>query len=658
MSLVAPVPDTRSVDPPVRPQDDLFRSVNAGWLAITEIPADQAGYGAFQQLRDAAEAACRDLITEAAAAGAPAGSPEQLIGDLWASFMNTDPIKAAGADTIGTLLARVAAVTDIEGLLELTGSLRRRGIGGVLGLAVSSDADDPDRYVTYLYQSGLGLPDESYYREEQYAEIRAGYAVHVRRMLELAGVTEPDRVAAAAIELETELAAAHWDRVRCRDRTQTHNPYGRAALDDLLPGPLWDAFCAGLSAPPGVLDRADVMQPSFFGAAAGLLTADRLARWQDWLTWRVVHALAPYCGTDLVEENFAFYGRTLSGTPTLRERWKRGVGLVEGGVGEALGKLYVERHFAPTAKARMDELVANLLAAYRGSISELTWMTDETKAAALDKLGAFRPKIGFPTRFREYPGLRIERDDLLGNVARCEAAELDRDLAKIGTPVDRDEWLMTPQTVNAYYNPAMNEIVFPAAILQPPYFEASADDATNYGGIGAVIGHEIGHGFDDQGSKYDGTGALRDWWTPADRAAFDELTGKLVDQYAALSPEGANGRPVNGRLTLGENIGDLGGLGIALRAWRLAGAPNSAGLDSGGEPDPERLRRFFDNWARAWRNKTRPAEVARRLTLDPHSPPEFRANQVVRNLAEFYRAYDVTDTDELWLDPADRVRIW
>jgi len=541
----------------------------------------------------------------------------------------------------------------VAGMLELTGALRRRGVNGVLGLAVSSDADDPDRYVTYLYQSGLGLPDESYYRDEQYAEIRSGYAVHVRRMLELAGVGEPDRVAAAAIELETELASAHWDRVRCRDRTQTHNPRDRAALDQLLPTPLWDAFCAGLSAPPGVLDKSDVMQPSFFAAVADLLTPDRLPGWQDWLSWRVVHALAPYCGTDLVDENFAFYGRTLSGTPTLRERWKRGVGLVEGGVGEALGKLYVQQHFAPAAQARMDELVANLLAAYRGSIGELTWMTEETKTAALGKLAAFRPKIGFPTRFRDYQGLQIERDDLLGNVARCEAADLDRDLAKIGTAVDRDEWLMTPQTVNAYYNPALNEIVFPAAILQPPYFDANADDATNFGGIGAVIGHEIGHGFDDQGSKYDGMGALRDWWSPADRAAFDELTGQLVDQYAVLSPEGANGRTVNGRLTLGENIGDLGGLGIAYRAWRL-----SVGLHSDAEPDTEHIRQFFDNWARAWRNKTRPAEVARRLTLDPHSPPEFRANQVVRNLPEFYRAYGVTDTDELWLDPADRVRIW
>ena len=449
------------------------------------------------------------------------------------------------------------------------------------------------------------------------------------------------------------MAAAHWDRVRCRDRTQTHNPHDRADLEKLLPGPIWDALCTGLSAPPAVLDKADVMQPSFFTAVAALLTAERLGQWRAWATWRVVHALAPYCGTDLVEENFAFYGRTLSGTPTLRERWKRGVGLVEAGTGEALGKLYVQRHFAPVAKDRMDELVANLLDAYRASISELPWMTEPTRAAALEKLATFRPKIGHPEKFRDYAGLRIERDDLLGNVARCQAAELDHDLAKLGTPVDRDEWLMTPQTVNAYYNPTMNEIVFPAAILQPPYFDAGAEDATNYGGIGAVIGHEIGHGFDDQGSKYDGSGALRDWWTPADRAAFEELAARLVAQYAVLSPEGAAGRTVNGELTLGENIGDLGGLGIAYRAWRLA-----LRLDEDAEPDPEQVRKFFDNWARAWRNKTRPAEVDRRLTLDPHSPAEFRANQVVRNLDEFHRAYEVVETDGLWLDPADRVRIW
>lgn len=641
-----------SAVPSVRPQDDLFRSVNAGWLAETEIPADQSGYGAFHELRDAAEAACREIITDAAAAGAPAGSPEQLIGDLWASFMDTDRIEAAGAGTVAALLARVAAVTDVAGMLELTGALRRRGVNGVLGLAVSSDADDPDRYVTYLYQSGLGLPDESYYRDEQYAEIRSGYAVHVRRMLELAGVGEPDRVAAAAIGLETELAAAHWDRVRCRDRTQTHNPHDRAALQELLPGPLWNAFSAGLSAPPDVLDKADVMQPSFFAAVAGLLTADRLAHWQDWLSWRVVHALAPYCGTDLVDENFAFYGRTLSGTPTLRERWKRGVGLVEGGVGEALGKLYVQRHFAPVAQVRMDELVGNLLAAYRESIGELTWMTGETKTAALDKLAAFRPKIGFPTRFRDYQGLLIERDDLLGNVARCEAAELDRDLAKIGTPVDRDEWLMTPQTVNAYYNPGTNEICFPAAILQPPMFHVDASDAANYGAIGAVIGHEVGHGFDDQGAQYDGAGNMVNWWTDADRAAFTERADSLIAQFSTLEPLEVPGQKVNGALTVGENIGDLGGLTIALKAFEIA--RTTAGGPALTDDD---RREVFSAWAAAWRSKRRKELAVQYLQIDPHSPPNLRAN-IARNLDEFHSAFGTVAGDGMWLEPADRVRIW
>jgi putative endopeptidase len=452
------------------------------------------------------------------------------------------------------------------------------------------------------------------------------------------------------LALETDIAAQHWDRVRSRDRTQTHNPMDRARLNELLPAELWDAWLTGMQAPDGLLDNAEVMQPSFFTAMRELLVPERLDDWKVWLSAKVIRAAAPYASDAIVEQNFDFYGRTLSGIPQLKERWKRGVALVEGCVGEALGEVYVQRHFAPEAKARMDELVENLLVAYRHNISELAWMTSETKNRALEKLAAFMPKIGYPQKFRDYAGLVIARDDLIGNVRRAAAQELDRELDKVGSPVDRAEWFMTPQTVNAYYNPGMNEIVFPAAILRPPFFDPAAGDATNYGGIGAVIGHEIGHGFDDQGSKYDGTGALRDWWTAADRTAFDGLTNALIEQYSGLSPADGDGAKVNGALTVGENIGDLGGLGIAYQAWLIA--------RSGESPTVEEAQEFFTNWARCWRAKTRPEEVARRLAIDPHSPPEFRCNQVVRNLDEFYAAFDVRPSDRLWLDPADRVRIW
>ena len=550
-------------------------------------------------------------------------------------------------------LAAVAATGSVEELFGLLGRLRRDGIGGLFGLEIDTDADDPDAYVPYLFQSGLGLPDESYYHVEQFAEVRAAYAQHVPGMLALAEIPDSDSVAAAAIELETDIAKAHWDRVRSRDRSQTHNPTDQQGLFELLPEAWWRAWLQGSGADERTLRRTEIMQPSFFSGVRELLTAERLPSWRAWLTWKIVRSSAPYLTDALVEKNFDFYGRTLSGTPELRDRWKRGVGLVEGVVGDALGKLYVERHFRPEAKERMDHLVANLLAAYRSNIQQLSWMTETTKKFALEKLSAFNPKIGYPEKFKDYAGLVITATDLIGNIRRGAAAEFDRELAKLGAPVDRTEWFMTPQTVNAYYNPGMNEIVFPAAILQRPFFDMAAGDATNYGGIGAVIGHEIGHGFDDQGSKYDGRGALRDWWTDDDRAAFDALTKKLVDQYAELSPEGADGQKINGELTLGENIGDLGGLGIAYQAWLIARAAAADNSD-----EKAGAQELFSNWARAWETKVRPAEAIRRLAIDPHSPPEFRCNQVVKNLNEFVAAFDVAPADGMWLPEEDRVRIW
>ncbi len=640
-----------------RPQDDLFRHVNGRWLASAEIPADRSADGAFYRLRDDAEADSRAIIEDAAEQASTGTEPDgtvRLIGDLYRSFMDVGTVERLGLAPLTERLAVVeSADTPVE-FMRILGRLRRAGIGGAFGIDVDTDPADPDRYVLNLYQGGLGLPDESYYSDAAHADTLVAYSGHLPGILGLAGVPDATARGEAIVELETALAAGHWDRVRSRDSTQTFNPKDRAGLDELLPGPLWNAWLDGLGAEPTVLDRVIVRQPDYFTTLAGLLTPDRMPAWRAWLTWQIVRSLAPYGPAELVEKNFDFYGRTLSGTPELRDRWKRGVSFVEMAANEAVGRLYVERHFPPESKQRMDELVNNLLAAYRREIRQLPWMGEQTRARALDKLDAFTPKIGYPARWRDYSALTATADDLVGNAARAAAFELDRELGKLGGPVDRDEWFMSPQTVNAYYNPGMNEIVFPAAILQPPFFDPAADDAVNYGAIGAVIGHEIGHGFDDQGSKYDGRGALADWWTPQDRAAFEALTGRLIDQYSALEPRNAPGHRVNGALTIGENIGDVGGLGIAYQAWRIS-------LNGQEPPVIDGLtgpQRFFLSWATAWRLKMREAEQIRMLAIDPHSPAEFRCNQVVRNIDEFHEAFGLEPTDALWLDPADRVRIW
>ncbi len=649
---------TGSTEPgQVRVQDDLFRHVHGEWLATAEIPADRSMDGSFYRLRDAAEADGRAIVEEAAelaAAGAEPGSPEQLIGDLYRSFMDTETVNRVGLTPIADQLAALDLITDAESLFTVLGRLRREGVSGPFVIDVDSDPADPDQYVLNIYQGGLGLPDESYYSSEQHAAILAAYTEHVPLMFELAQVADVLSAAQDAIAIESHLASGHWDRVRSRDSSQTFNPKTRAELDEYLPAAWWDAWLAGLGADPALLERVIVRQPDFLTTLAGLVTPDRIPAWKQWLTWQIIRSAAPLGPDALVERNFDFYGRTLSGTPQLRERWKRGVSIVEMAAGEALGRLYVERHFPPAAKQQMDALVANLLEAYRRNISELSWMSEGTKARALDKLAAFTPKIGYPDQWRDYRALVVRPDDLAGNARRAAAFELDRQLAKIGSPVDRLEWFMSPQTVNAYYNPGMNEIVFPAAILQPPFFDPEADDAVNYGAIGAVIGHEIGHGFDDQGSKYDGRGALTDWWTEEDRAAFDVLTRRLIDQYAVLEPAQVPGHRVNGALTVGENIGDLGGLGIAYQAWQISLNGEQAPVIDGltGE------QRFFLSWAAAWQMKMRDAEMLRLLAIDPHSPAEFRCNQVVRNMPEFHAAFEVREGDGLWLDPADRVRIW
>ncbi|NRQ51259.1 M13 family metallopeptidase [Aeromicrobium stalagmiti] len=637
-------------DPSTRVQDDLFRHVNGPWLDSTEIKPDRATAGSFVTLVDEAEAKVREIIETASQD--PQDDEQRKIGDLYASFMDEDRIEALGAAPLGAELAQVDAISDIPSFVEVLGVLDRQGVGSVFGMYIAPDRGNPDRYITHLSQGGIGLPDESYYREDESAAIREAYVAHLTTLLGLAGLDDAAGRAARIMDLETRLATFHWDRVACRDAQKTYNLLAVDGLQSLAPSFDWASWSDGAQVPAQVIAEVVVSQPSFLEGLETLLVEAELDAWKDWLRWQVVHSASPYLSSDFVNANFEFYGRTLSGTDELRPRWKRGVGFVEGAMGEAVGKIYVRTEFPPASKERMTELIDNLLEAYRQSISALPWMSDDTKKRAHDKLDSFNPKIGHPEAFKDYEALQTAPDDLLGNVRRAIAVATDRELAKIGAPIDRDEWYMTPQTVNAYYNPTMNEIVFPAAILQPPFFHADADDAVNYGAIGAVIGHEIGHGFDDQGSQYDGTGALSNWWTDDDRTSFEQLTSALVAQYDALSPAGADGKPVNGSLTIGENIGDLGGLGIAHQAFRLT-QPAADPID-GLTPD----QRFFISWAQAWQSKVRPAETVRRLTVDPHSPPEFRCNQVVRNIDAFYAAFDVTADDDLWLEPEARVTIW
>lgn len=648
--------DLSHVDTDARPQDDLFGHVNGRWLAEYEMPADRATDGAFRSLYDRAEEHVRDLITEAAVAGAAQGTDEQRIGDLYASFMDEETIAARGVQPLLAELAAIDAADSPEALARALGALQRTGVGGGVGVYVNTDAKDSTRYLVHMNQSGLGLPDESYYREEQHAAILAAYPKHIAAMFALVyGDGDHDDTAARIVALETKLAAAHWDVVKRRDADLAYNLRRFADLPQEAPGFDWAGWVSELGTTPEKAAEVVVRQPDYLTAFAAEWSSGDLEDWKRWLRWRVIHARAFLLTDDLVAEDFAFYGRLLSGTEQIRDRWKRAVSVVESLMGDAVGKLYVARHFPPHAKERMDELVANIREAYRVSINSLDWMTPQTREKALAKLDKFTPKIGYPKKWRDYSALVITRDDLYGNYQRGYAVEYDREMAKLGGPVDRDEWFMTPQTVNAYYNPGMNEIVFPAAILQPPFFDADADDAANYGGIGAVIGHEIGHGFDDQGAKYDGDGNLVDWWTDQDRTEFGARTKKLIEQYDEYVPRQlGNGHHVNGAFTVGENIGDLGGLSIALLAYRLSLKGKEAPVIDGltGE------QRVFFGWAQVWRTKSRDAEAIRRLAIDPHSPPEFRCNGVIRNMDAFYEAFDVTEDDELYLAPEHRVRIW
>ena len=693
-AVLAGVLETATSDPSIRPQDDLFRFVNGGWLATAEIPADRPGSGAFTTLRDEAEMACRQIVEELADVFSSVASEDASevldtnrgrIGALYAAFMDEEHLEELGAAPLAGELAPVLSAGSKEELARVLGEMTPIGFMGVVGADVEVDINDPERYTSWIGQSGLGLPDESYYREEAQAPLRQAYVAHVARMLELAGLTESfaasgERLAERVMAVETDLAKGHWDRVTCRDVEKMNNPMSWQAIVDSAPDLPWQEWREGILAAAqaaGIerttfLDEAIVTQPDYLPHAAGIWQGTDLEDLRAWVAWHVVHGRATLLSRAFVEENFDFYGRTLQGTDELRARWKRGVGLVESCLGEALGELYVARHFPPSHKSAMEALVGRLIEAYRQSISSLEWMSPATRERALEKLALFTPKIGYPVRWRDYSAVEVVPGDVLTSVHSVERADMAYSLRKLTKPVDRDEWHMTPQTVNAYYNPTMNEIVFPAAILQPPFFDPQADDAVNYAGIGAVIGHEIGHGFDDQGSTFDGTGKVSDWWTREDREAFTERTRALISQYDAYTPEAvitkhetagtaeADIPHVNGALTIGENIGDLGGLGIALKAYALALA--DAGIESVEEAPVidglTGLQRFFYSWARIWRSKNRPDYAELLLTVDPHSPAEFRCNGIVRNVDAFYEAFGVGPDDALWLEPGKRVSIW
>ena len=638
----------------IRPQDDMYRHVNGAWLDKAEIPSDRAADGAFYFLRDESEKNVRVIIEEIAKSGGKPGSNAQKIADLYNDFMDEARVEDLDISPIASDLESAQSISSLEDFTEALGRFESRGLGGFFNGWVTADASDPTTNIAYFYQGGLSLPDEAYYREEKHGELRGKLISHIERMFELAGIGDGPAHARRVMELESEIASHHWDTVRSRDAVLTFNKKNFAEVQGLIGQfdlKLW-AQSAGI--PGHVLETVVIAQPDFVENLGKMLERFEIAKWRSWLTWHLLSSAAPYLSSRFVNENFAFYGTTLTGIPVLKERWKRGVALVESALGEAVGEFYVEKHFPPAAKARMSQLVSNLIEAYRISINGLTWMGEETKKKALEKLGKFTPKIGYPDKWRDYSKLEVKRGDLLGNLARIAKFRGDYEYNKVGKPVDKSEWLMTPQTVNAYYHPLMNEIVFPAAILQPPFFDLDADDAVNYGGIGAVIGHEIGHGFDDQGSRYDGDGNLKNWWSEEDRREFEKRTSSLISQYNALAPEEVPDTNVNGALTIGENIGDLGGATIAYKAYKIALAGNAAPVIDGLTGD----QRFFVGYAQVWRGKIRSEAMKVRLATDPHSPGEFRCNQILKNLPQFHDAFQVKPGDALYMAPEEQVAIW
>jgi putative endopeptidase len=642
--------DIAGFDSSVRPQDDLYRHVNGGWLDKTQIPPDRGRYGGFIEAMDHTQDRLRAIVE--AAAKKTDGADEQKLGDFFTAFMDETTVNGLGRKPLEPELARIAAVTTNAELVDQMARMMMLNMTTPMGGFVDGDAGDPTTGVLYLSQSGLGLPDREYYLADdaKLKDYRAKYLAHVTRMLTLAGQPSPGAAAKDIVALETRIARAHWTRVESRDAVKTYNKVSMADLGTQFPGFDWGRWTHAVGLPE--VKAVIVRQPSYVKAMAAMMNEVPVDRWKPYLAFHAVSALAPYLSADFVEANFDFYGRTLQGTEEMQPRWKRALNNLDDTLGELLGKVYVDQHFKPEAKARMEKLVEDLRSAFREGIEGLDWMGPETKKEAQAKLAAFRPKIGYPNKWRDYSQVEIKPDDLVGNMMRAWMADSVYQLGKAGKPVDPEDWGMTPQTVNAYYNPVRNEIVFPAAILQPPFFDMAADDAVNYGGIGSVIGHEMGHGFDDQGRRYDASGQLRDWWTAKDAEAFTARAKGLVAQYAAM--EALPGLHVNGELTLGENIGDLTGVTIAHRAYELSLGGKPAPVLDGLTGD----RRFFDGWVQAWRAKYRDDALRQQVLTNPHAPDMMRGNGPLPNVESFYRAYDVREGDKLFLPPDRRVKIW
>ena len=637
----------------VRPQDDLFEYVNGKWVSETELPADRARWGTFDKLREQSEDDVKVLVESVSAAeNIEDGSATQKIRDYYNAYMDTAAATELGVEAIRSELDQIAAIESYDDLFRLFGSLSALNVDRPIGHFIFSDRKDPNTNVVNLTQSGITLPDRDYYLEddEQFVKGRELFHAYATRIFDLAGIEEGSARAESLFALERKLAEAHWPKEDNRDPVKVYNPKTAGELSDMAPGVNWDVMLE--AAQVASRDLYVARQPGYFKAAGEIIQSTGLQTWKDYLTFKVIDRFAPVLGDDFFTASFDFYQAGLQGIDEPRPLWRRAVNSTNGNMGELLGQLYVEAYYQEEARGKMDVMITNLIEAYRQSITQLEWMGEETRQQALIKLSKFTPKVGYPEKWRDYSKLEIKAGDLAGNIKRAYVFEYNRNLDQLDAPVDKTEWFLSPQTVNAYYNPTWNEIVFPASILQPPFFNVAADDAVNYGGIGAVIGHEIGHGFDDQGRKFDGDGNLRDWWTEEDSALFEERKQMLAAQYNGY--EVIDGLTVNGEFTSGENIGDLGGLGIAYKAYQISLGGKEAPVIDGLTGN----QRFFLGWARVWRGKYRDEESKRLLTVDPHSPVKFRANGAAVNVTEFYEAFEVQEGDGMWLPPEERVKIW
>ncbi len=652
-----PVIDTSTFDQKVRPQDDLYRYVNGAWLDKTDIPADKSNYGSFIALADLSQERIKQLIDELQKTSHPEGSDARKIADIYKSFMDTETIEKLKAEPVQPTLKEIANLKDKEELFVLFGKYQQVGVTTPVGFFISQDAKNSTQYLANIAQSGNTLPDRDYYLndDDKSKSAQAALKTYVAKLFELANLDGGDVAAEAVLKLETKLAEVQWERVKLRDAEKRYNKYPFDKWLEFSSKLDWTAFfkAAGVSTPADL----NVLTPSFFTGLETILADTSLEDWQAYLQFHALDDAAPFLSQDFVDAHFELNQKQLAGIPEQQPRWKRAINTVAGGrgggmMGEAVGKLYVAKHFKPEAKAKMDKLVKNLLASFQTSIDDLAWMTDETKVKAKAKLAMINTKIGYPDKWRDFSGLDVSADSLFTNIQTSQKFEYQRMIDRMGKPVNRDEWGMTPQTVNAYYNPSLNEIVFPAAILQSPFFDLDAPAPLNYGGIGAVIGHEISHAFDDQGSRYDGDGNMKNWWTEKDAEAFGKLTAQLIAQYGDYQP--LDGKKVNGQLTLGENIADLSGLEIAHRAYRLSLNGDAEQEVAGWNGD----QLFFVGWSRVWQRKYRDAELVRRLLIDPHSPSQFRANGPVTNIDSFYKAFDLKEGDMLFKPEKDRIKIW